>query len=120
MYKIKVLDEFSGAHNLRHYKGKCESLHGHNWKVEVSVYAARLDQKGMVMDFRDLKAGLRKVLAGLDHKYLNDVAYFRKKNPTSENMAEYIHAKLRVMLKTEKMKVSVWETDSSCASYSRK
>jgi len=117
MYKIKVIDEFSGAHKLRNYKGKCETLHGHNWKIEVSVYASALNPQGMLIDFKDLKAIVKKILSGLDHKYLNDLPYFRKKNPTSENITYFIHKHLAGFLKNKKIKVTVWETESSCASF---
>ncbi|MBN1353271.1 MAG: 6-carboxytetrahydropterin synthase QueD [Candidatus Omnitrophica bacterium] len=127
MYEIKVTDEFSGAHNLRNYKGKCEALHGHNWKIEVSVCSDTLDKNGMIMDFKELKNKLTGVLDGLDHKYLNDLSYFKKKNPTSENIAAFIHRKLSERLSysgscaggsaSRKISVSVWETSASCASY---
>jgi len=115
MYEIKVIDEFSGAHSLRHYKGKCESLHGHNWGVEVLVPDSKLNALGMVMDFKDLKSELKKVLSLLDHKYLNSLPYFKKKNPTSENIAFFIHKELSKRIK-RRLKVSVWETESSAAS----
>jgi len=113
MYEIKVISEFSGAHNLRHYKGKCEDLHGHNWKIEVSVAGDKLDEAGMIVDFRELKAKLNKVLEILDHKLLNDLDFFKKINPTSENIAKYIYDKLDL----KPAKVTVWETDASAATY---
>jgi len=116
MYEIKVKDEFSGAHRLRNYKGKCESLHGHNWKVEVAVLSKTLDKSGMVMDFKDLKSFLKTALNIFDHKYLNDIPYFKKKNPTSENIAEFIYTKLKSRIK-KKIRVSISETTSSCASF---
>jgi len=116
MYKIKVESYFSSAHNLRHYKGKCESLHGHNWKVEVEVFKNKLDRAGMVMDFSNLKDGLTKVLEGLDHGYLNKVAYFKKNNPTSENIARYIYDILKERIK-DLGAVTVWESNNSCATY---
>ena len=118
MYEIKVTDEFSGAHNLRNYKGKCEALHGHNWKVEVTLRNKLLNSQGMVMDFKLLKEALKKVLSPLDHKYLNDLSYFKKRNPTSENMARFIHGKLSETVR-KKIKVSVWETANSCATYEK-
>ena len=118
MYEIKVTDEFCGAHILRGYKGECEELHGHNWKVEVAVRGGALDKNGMLMDFKDLKGALRNVLAGLDHKYLNGLSYFKKKNPTSENIARFIHERLSAAVK-KKIKISVWETASSCASFEK-
>ena len=82
MYSIKVIDEFSAAHNLRGYKGKCENLHGHNWKVEVKIKTDIPDKTGMVLDFRSVKKSLKKILEKLDHKYINDLPYFKKNNPT--------------------------------------
>jgi 6-pyruvoyltetrahydropterin/6-carboxytetrahydropterin synthase len=116
VYKIKVESDFSSAHNLRGYHGKCEALHGHNWKVEVSVVKDALDKTGMVLDFKLLKEGLNKVLEKLDHRYLNDVAYFKKVNPTSENIAEFIFKNLRRQIPVVSA-VTVWENNSSCATY---
>jgi len=116
MYSIKVEAYFSSAHNLRGYKGKCESLHGHNWKVEASVEAASLDKAGMVMDFKLLKEKLHVILEGLDHKYLNQVAYFKKVNPTSENIAEYIFRRLKRDINGLSA-VTVWENNTSQATY---
>jgi len=117
MYNIKIESHFSSAHYLRGYKGKCESLHGHNWKVEAIVESKILDKIGMVMDFKDLKAKLRKVLEDLDHSCLNDHAYFKKVNPTSENISCYIYRKLKIKVPNLKS-VVVWESDASCATYS--
>ena len=118
MYEIKVIDDFSGAHNLLHYKGKCEELHGHNWKVEVSVYSETLDKVGMVIDFKDVKDALRSVLVKLDHKYLNNIEFFKKHNPTSENIARFIHGKLSHII-NKKIKITVWETERSSATYTQ-
>ena len=118
MYEIKVIDEFAGAHNLRNYKGKCEELHGHNWKTEIVLESDTLDEKGMIMDFKELKKILKDTLALLDHKYLNDLSYFKKINPTSENIAYFLHENLSKAIK-KKIKVSVWETTNSCASFER-
>ena len=118
MYEIKIIDEFSGAHNLRNYKGKCEALHGHNWKVEVLLQSNTLNSQGMVMDFKELKDKLKNILLSLDHKYLNDMPYFKKTNPTSENVAHFIHKKLSQKV-NKKIKVSVWETTASCASFEK-
>ena len=76
MYDIKVEANFSAAHNLRGYRGKCEELHGHNWKVEIVVSSEKPDKIGMVLDFRYLKMELLRVLGKLDHKYLNKIPYF--------------------------------------------
>lgn len=117
MYEVTVLADFSAAHSLRGYAGKCEKLHGHNWKVEVSLSKKNLDKLGMVMDFKVLKKVLNEILKTVDHSYINDVPYFKKVNPTSENIAEFIYRNLRNAL-VPVGKVKVWETDSSSASYS--
>lgn len=116
MYTIKVELGFSSAHNLRNYKGKCESLHGHNWKVEAEVAKDELDKTGMVVDFHYLKNELNKILDKLDHKYLNEVPYFKKVNPTSENMARYIYDQLHFQIKNV-VSVTVWENNTSSARY---
>jgi len=132
MYNIRIESDFSSAHNLRGYKGKCEELHGHNWKVEVSIEAEKLNKAGMISDFQDLKAALNRVLEKLDHKCLNNIAYFNKVNPTSENIAQYIYKNLKLKvnpsttlridgerkrtIKGLKL-VTVWESHNSCASY---
>ncbi len=118
MYTVKVEASFSSAHNLRGYKGKCEDLHGHNWKVEAAVSGKKLDDIGMVMDFKYLKMKLNEVLEGLDHKYLNDIPYFKKINPTSENIAKYIYDKLKPFVQDLGL-VTVWESENSSATYSQ-
>lgn len=116
MFSVKVKGNFSSAHNLRGYKGKCENLHGHNWEVEVVVSKPELDKLGMVVDFKLLKNELNALLEELDHKYLNDIAYFKKINPTSENIAKYIFENLTLRIPDIKS-VSVWESNNSCATY---
>jgi 6-pyruvoyltetrahydropterin/6-carboxytetrahydropterin synthase len=116
MYKITVESTFSSAHNLRGYRGKCEALHGHNWKVEVSVTKDALDKTGMVLDFKLLKGKLNKILDRLDHRYLNDLTYFKKVNPTSENIAEFIFKNLRRQIPAVST-VIVWENNTSYATY---
>ena len=116
MYSIKVESSFSSAHNLRGYHGKCEALHGHNWKIEVEACQDKLDKTGMVMDFKHLKSKLNKVLKKLDHSYLNHIPYFKKVNPTSENISRYIYDSLRSGV-PGLVSVRVWENDSSCATY---
>ncbi len=116
MYKVKVKGNFSSAHNLRGYKGKCEQLHGHNWEVEIVASKRELDKIGMVIDFKLLKNKLNALLEKLDHKYLNDIAYFKKENPTSENIAKYIFEILKLQIPDIKS-VTVWESSNSSATY---
>jgi len=116
MYSIRVEGNFSSAHNLRGYKGSCEELHGHNWRVEAVVNSSELDKLGMVMDFRVIKQKLNSILDKMDHAYLNKIAYFKKVNPTSENIAKYIFDNLKAKI-TKLESVTVWESDNSCATY---
>lgn len=116
MYSIKVEASFSSAHNLRHYKGKCEDLHGHNWKVEARAGGKVLNKTGMVLDFKFFKEKLKAVLDKLDHKYLNELAYFKKHNPTSEIIAKYIYEQLKPAVSSLDS-VTVWESENSSATY---
>lgn len=116
MYSLKVEGSFSSAHNLRGYKGKCEDLHGHNWRIEVVVKSEELNNIGIVVDFKELKKKLKAVLEEMDHKYLNKLAYFKKVNPTSENIAKYIYQKLITKIPLLDS-VTVWENATSCATY---
>ncbi len=119
MYSLKVLSYFSAAHKLRDYHGKCEVLHGHNWKVEVEIKAKDVGKDGMVVDFKVVKFLLKECLERLDHGYLNEISPFDKENPTSELIARYIFKTLKDKIPptTSLSKVSVWESETACASY---
>lgn len=122
MYTIKVESSFSAAHNLRGYRGKCEKLHGHNWKVEVDISSSELNTIEVVCDFKVVKKKLEAALKNLDHAYLNEIPYFRKHNPTSEKIAEFIFNNLKKKLKSKLFtlkSVSVWETQSCSATYTQ-
>ena len=116
MYSLKVQGTFSSAHNLRGYKGKCEDLHGHNWIVEIVIKSAKLDDIGMVLDFKYLKKKLNACLEQMDHKYLNKLSFFKKVNPTSENIARYIYDQLKPSISLLSC-VMVWENSTSSATY---
>ena len=116
MYSVRVEASFSSAHNLRAYKGKCEALHGHNWKVAVVAQKEKLNTAGMVLDFTRVKKHVRAVLAKLDHTYLNKIPYFKKTNPTSEQIAKYIYDNLKRRIPGISS-VTVWENDTSSATY---
>ncbi len=116
MYSLKVESTFSSAHNLRGYKGKCEDLHGHNWRVEITVKSKDLDNIGMVLDFKYLKKKLNAVLEKMDHKYLNKLSSFKRMNPTSENIAKYIYNQLKKPIPLLDS-VIVWENSTSSAIY---
>jgi 6-pyruvoyltetrahydropterin/6-carboxytetrahydropterin synthase len=120
MYELRVSSSFAAAHQLKNYGGKCERLHGHNWKVEVFVEAEELDQTGLAIDFKEIKKALEQILSEFDHRDLNDLARFERENPSSENIARLIHGELSPLLARFGVrvgKVSVWESDTCCASY---
>ncbi|MBI5205438.1 MAG: 6-carboxytetrahydropterin synthase QueD [Nitrospirae bacterium] len=120
MFELMVETTFAAAHQLRGYKGKCEQVHGHNWKVQVHVVAERLNDIDIAMDFHDLKNILNEVIEPLDHSFLNDIFPFTEKNPSSENMAKWIYDSLNKKLSDEQVQVSavtVWESDSASATY---
>lgn len=120
MYQLKILTSFAAAHNLINYQGDCENLHGHNWRVEVTVSALRLDIAGLGIDFKILKAETNKLLKTLDHKYLNELSPFIDISPSSENIARYLYKELGNLFNNDTITVnlvSVWESDFACASY---
>jgi 6-pyruvoyltetrahydropterin/6-carboxytetrahydropterin synthase len=120
MYEIKIITSFSAAHRLENFYGKCEALHGHNWKVEVFLQGERLDEAGLLRDFGVVKARTRELLEEIDHKYLNELPVFSNQNPSSENLARFLFQRLAAALNRDGVKVSrvsVWESDTSCASY---
>jgi 6-pyruvoyltetrahydropterin/6-carboxytetrahydropterin synthase len=120
MYELVINAKFSAAHNLRNYHGKCERLHGHNWRVEVFVRADALGKGGMVLDFRILREEIEKVLEALDHQYLNDLPLFQKEEPSSENIARYLYNALEESLRAYGVrphKVTAWESEGAGASY---
>jgi len=121
IYTLTVRASFSAAHRLREYDGNCERLHGHNWQVEVSVASERLDDRGIALDFRAIKAAVNDLLSGLDHRYLNEVAPFDRRNPSSENVARYLFEEMerKVPAPARVARVTVWESEDARADYSR-
>ena len=120
MFELKILSQFAAAHQLREFEGKCENLHGHNWKVDVYVTGKELEENGLLMDFKLIKKATQEVLEDLDHQFLNDLEAFHTINPSSENIARYIFKSLSLKINNEKVrvsKVSAWESDTACASY---
>ncbi|MCI1273624.1 MAG: 6-carboxytetrahydropterin synthase QueD [Clostridiaceae bacterium] len=116
MYEIKTQAFFSAAHHLLNYDGECENQHGHNWMVEVFVKGAELDKSNILIDYKVLKKELHKVLELLDHKDINEVEEFKGESPSSEMIARFIYNKMKEHV-VQLSKVSVWETQTSCATY---
>jgi len=120
MYELMVDATFSAAHQLRGYKGKCEQMHGHNWKVQVHVIAEKLNEIDIAIDFHEFKKLLNEVITPLDHSFLNDIFPFTEKNPSSENIAKWIYDSLNKKLQDEHVQVSavtVWESETASATY---
>ncbi|MGH9374571.1 MAG: 6-carboxytetrahydropterin synthase QueD [Terriglobia bacterium] len=120
MFEVSVEYSFSAGHALRQYKGKCENIHGHNYKVRVTVEGEKLNRAGLLVDFSELKANLRALIDRLDHQFLNDLKPFDEVNPSAENLAQYISDGMGSRLQGPDMRlrsVTVWETDSSSATY---
>lgn len=121
MYEVTVEETFAAGHALRGYKGKCENVHGHNYRVQVTVEGAELDATGLLVDFVELKRVMRDVIARLDHQFINDLEPFTVINPSAENMARYFYEHIANNLKPETplriSQVKLWETDTSSATY---
>jgi len=120
MFELKVISHFAAAHRLAMVAKKCENMHGHNWKIETCVGSENLNNAGVIIDFGEIKNYLAEIIAKLDHTVLNDVGFFRKNNPSSENIAFYIASELQAIIKTRDIKVisiTAWESEDACAIY---
>ena len=118
MFEICVEHTFAAGHALRDYHGKREDVHGHNYRVQVGMEGAELDENGLLYDFTELKDRLRAASEYLDHKFINDLNPFDQINPSAENIAKFICDEIQKDLKTGSVAyVRVWETDTACAVY---
>lgn len=121
MYELRIITQFAAAHQLRNFGGKCEKLHGHNWRIEVYVEGEELNDDGLLIDFKEVKEATNRILEELDHSFLNELSQFKDQNPSSENIAAYIFVKLSNELNDNHIKVAKvtsWESDSASTSYS--
>ena len=116
MFEVKVETNFSSAHHLLNYKGKCENMHGHNWKVEVTASGNELDESNILIDFKVLKKIVNEIMEYLDHKDLNELDEFKNESPSSEFIAKFIYNKAKERI-SQISRVDVWETPTSRASY---
>ena len=119
MFELMVIGRFAAAHSLRNFKGRCEALHGHNWRVEVVVRGSQLDQADLLMDFGQLKQLMNQALDRLDHGHLNEIAPFDQQNPSSELIAKHLWEQVAPGLPAHvsMARVSAWESDDSRATY---
>lgn len=124
MFAVSVEQTFAAAHFLRNYRGKCERLHGHNYRVQLTLEGETLDETGMVMDFTEIKRQLKEIIEYLDHQHLNEMPPFDVVNPSAENIAKYFYDEMARAVGREKpeggvrvAEVKVWETDIQYAMY---
>ena len=121
MFEVTIEETFAAGHALRNYRGKCENVHGHNYRCQVTVEGEQLDEVGLLVDFVELKRVVHSVLDRLDHVWLNDFRPFDTINPSAENIAKYIYDEVLAGLgKRDGVRlayVKLWETDTSSAIY---
>jgi 6-pyruvoyltetrahydropterin/6-carboxytetrahydropterin synthase len=121
MFEVSVEQTFAAGHALRNYKGKCENVHGHNYRVRVTIEGEQLDTAGLLVDFVDIKRLMGGAIEYLDHRFINDLPPFDEINPSAENIAKYFYDRLNGGLKNDLpvriAEVRVWETDTSSAVY---
>lgn len=124
MFEVTVEQTFAAGHALREYKGKCENVHGHNYRVQITVEGDRLNRIGLLVDFVDLKRAVREVTEILDHQFINDLEPFTEINPSAENLAKYFYDEVNRRMDFEAFgtparlaQVRIWETDTSIAVY---
>ena len=121
MFEVTIEQTFAAGHALRNYHGKCENVHGHNYRCQVTLQGPQLDETGLLMDFVALKKALQTVIDRLDHVWLNDFPPFDKLNPSAENIAKYIYDEVHKEIAAEAGvrfgAVRLWETDTSSATY---
>jgi 6-pyruvoyltetrahydropterin/6-carboxytetrahydropterin synthase len=120
MYELKVITRFAAAHRLTMVGAKCENLHGHNWKIEVVLTGDRLNDAGVLMDFGEIKAHLREIMARLDHQFLNELPIFEGRQPSSERIAAFVAEQLDRAIggpAVRVSRVSAWESDDACATW---
>ena len=121
MFEVTIEETFAAGHALRNYRGKCENVHGHNYRCQVTLEGKELDSIGLLVDFVELKRVVHSVLDRMDHQWLNDFPPFDVLNPSAENMAKYVYDEISGGLNARDgvrvQSVRLWETDTACATY---
>jgi len=124
MFIVSVQAHYDSAHFLRHYKGKCERLHGHRYVVELALATNELDKSGIAFDFVDIKKNLRELADYLDHNNLNDLEPFDTIEPSAENQAKYFYDEMKRRLPPRMAEAivyaRVWETPTQWAQYTER
>ena len=122
MFQVSVEETFSSGHALRGYKGKCENVHGHNYRVQITLEGPQLDSIGLLVDFTHLKQVIREIIKRLDHQFINDLEPFTTINPSAENLAKYFYEEVISKVKdlpagARVTDAVIWETDTAFARY---
>lgn len=135
MFQVSVEEVFAAGHALRGYRGKCENMHGHNYKIRVTLAGESLDHIGLLYDFKNLKEAIQSTIQKLDHRFINEIPPFDVLNPSAENLAKYFYEEtIRLLSSHSKANgndqkqggpggslhvsyVTVWETDTTTATY---
>jgi 6-pyruvoyltetrahydropterin/6-carboxytetrahydropterin synthase len=126
MFEVTVEQTFAAGHALRNYHGKSEDVHGHNYRVRVTVEGAQLDSTGLLVDFLEVNKLISGAVGYLDHRFINDLPPFDEINPSAENIAKYFYDRIDVGLRNAGLNneapvhisaIQVWETDTSSAIY---
>ena len=124
MFEVSVEEMFAAGHALRHYRGKCENVHGHNWRVMVTFVGSSVDKAGMLVDFVEVKKSMNKVIEYLDHQFINDLKPFDELSPSAENIAKFFFDQMTADLAAtpaeipcKLSQVKIWETDDASATY---
>ncbi len=119
MYRVSKVMYFEAAHFLRGYEGACQNLHGHSYKLEITIESERLNSLGMVVDFKKIKEFMQNIIDRYDHSCLNEFYEYKENNPTAENMAREIYEELKryIYVELHLVSVKVWETRDSYAEY---
>ena len=119
MFEVTVEQTFAAGHSLRNYHGKCENVHGHNYRCQVTLEGPELDAIGLLVDFVEVKRLIHGVVDYLDHRFINDLPPFDKLNPSAENLAKYFYDEISAGLTPPVRlgQVKIWETDITSATY---
>ncbi len=132
MFQVSVEESFAAGHALRGYRGKCENVHGHNYKVRITLEGPALDSVGLLRDFKELKEAMQSAIRKLDHRFLNEIPPFDEVNPSAENLARFFYVEISQLLADPHrpienaasegapcrvQAVTVWETDTTTATY---
>ena len=120
MFEVAVEHEFSAGHALRGYQGKCENIHGHNYKIQIVVAGEKLDSIGLLMDFKNIRTQIHSTADRLDHQFLNELPPFDEINPSAENLAKYFFEEIQQVYQNGNLNVksvTVWESNKTWATY---